>query len=271
VAGKISRKFNLPFMIEIHHVVGFPRAANFKEALLRIFFQLFFKKVSRRTRAIRVVNNNQTRKFLERLGISAEKIKYLPSFYIDHGIFYPQNLEKKYDLMFAGRLAKNKGLDLLLEILTGVKKVFPGFKIAIVGEGTQKKKFESQIRQAGLADNIEFLGWLKDFDQLAEAYNQAKVLLITSDNEGGPRVGLEAMACGVPVISTRVGLMLDIIKNGENGYLADWRATDFTDKIIKVLQVNNYQSLSSNSQKAAEQFNYSALVKDYANFLKNLK
>ena len=62
-------------------------------------------------RAVRVVNLTQVSEFLIKAGVPKEKILYIPSLYIDLDIFKPMNLPKEYDLIFIGRLEKNKGLD----------------------------------------------------------------------------------------------------------------------------------------------------------------
>lgn len=270
-ARLISKKFKTPYLIEIHHVTGYPRAADLKEKLLRLYFEMNFKKVSVGAEAIRVVNQKQVPDFLNRIGIKKDKIVYLPSFYIDTKIFYPQNIKKKYDLLFVGRFVKNKGLNLLINILTQLKNERPDFSIAIVGDGPEGDKLKLRIKEEGLIDNVEFLGWLPDARALAQAYNQSKILLITSYNEGGPRVGLEAMSSGTPVISTRVGIMEDIIVNGLNGYLVDWQHANFIEKIKKCLGDKVlYENIIEHSKDIYKKYDYHKTIKDYAIVLKNL-
>ena len=267
-AKLIHQEFNVPYLIEIHHIIGYPKVGELKEKLLRIYSKWFLKRATKSAKAIRVVNKDQVPKFLVKAGVDQNKIKYLPSFYLDHQIFSPQNLEKKYDLLFVGRLAKNKGLDLLLEIAVELKKEIPNFKLAITGEGKMKKELGARYKELGLENNIEMLSWLQDAQALAKVYNQSKILLITSYNEGGPRVGLEAMACGTPVISTKVGIMQDVIVNGENGYLVDWDKQDFIEKILKLFKEQDL--FSQSAQKSVSEFDYSKMIRDYAEFLKQL-
>ena len=266
-AKLINQHLGVPYMVELHHIVGYPKKADVKEWLLKIYSEIFLKSVTKSAKAIRVVNKNQVPKFLQIAGIPKEKIVYLPSFYIDREVFCPQELEKKYDLLFVGRLAKNKGLDLLTEVLVKLKKDLPEFKMAVVGRG----KSEVVSSKSVITENVEFLGWLPDSQSLAKVYNQSKILLITSYNEGGPRVGLEAMACGLPVISTKVGIMVDLITNGHNGYLADWSADEFVGSIKKLLADEDLrQKIGQEAQQAVKQFDYSKMIKDYAEGVKKL-
>ncbi|MBU1036980.1 glycosyltransferase [Patescibacteria group bacterium] len=270
-AQKIQRVCQVPYFLEVHHIVGYPKAADFKEWLLKIYFQLFFKKAARFAKAIRVVNQMQVPSFLEKLNIPKEKIIYLPSYYIDRDIYFPQNLNKKYDLLFVGRLVKNKGIDLLIKVLLKLKKDLPNFKMAIIGEGHLKKDLEFKINQSIIKENVELLGWLPDNEALATAYNQAKILLVTSYNEGGPRVGLEAMACGTPVISTKVGVNVDLIKNGENGYLVNWSANDFVNKIKIILNDQKIsQKISQQGIKVVQNFDYHQMIENYTQALQKL-
>jgi len=270
-AQVIKERLKIPFILEIHHIVGYPKVADLKELFLKIYFKVFFKKFIKDALAIRVVNQHQVPYFLKNLGVPEEKIIYIPSFYINHEVFKPQPMDKIYDLLFVGRLVKNKGLDLLMEICQKLKKELPNYRMAIVGEGPIEDNLKSKINQAGLTNNVEFLGWLEDSEQLAKIYNQAKILLITSDNEGGPRVGLEALACGTPIISTRVGIMIDLIKEQGTGFLAEWSVEDFIDKIKLILnQPELFNRFFGKCHQVTESFEYHKLIRDYALILQNL-
>ena len=262
-AKKIYKKYGTPYMIEIHHIVGYPKAADFKEWLLKIYFELFFRRVAKKAKAIRVVNQNQTPTFLLLSGIKKSKMAYIPSFYIDKNVFKPQEKNKMYDLLFVGRLVKNKGLELLMEI----KQKLPDLKMAIVGDGPMNCILRSKIEDLGLSGNVTFLGWLPDARALAKVYFQSKVLLITSANEGGPRVGLEALACGTPVISTEVGIMSDVIKNGQNGYIVDWEVSEFVDRIKAILEAPD---MSDKAVESVKKFDYETMIKDYAQGIKKI-
>lgn len=266
-AAKLNQELGVPYTIEVHHVVGYPKAADLKELLFKLYFQFAFKNISQRAKAIRVVNQKQVPEFLFKCGIDNNRLIYLSSFYLDLKTFYPQNLEKKYDFVFVGRLAKNKGLKLFLKILIKYQQEQPNFKAAIIGLGPKEVWLKSMIEKNGLVNNVQFLGWLKDNQALAEVYNQAKILLITSTNEGGPRVAVEAMACGTPVISTPVGAMIDLIKGGQNGYLVDWSCDDFLEKIKIIL--NNYSNFNPQKISATvRDFDYQETIKKYAEKLR---
>ena len=255
----LHKKIKTPYVLEIMHITGYPKAGNFKEWFYKILERLFVNFFAKRAKAVRVINQKQTPEFLKKAGVDEKKLLYIPAFYIDLEIFKPQNLEKKYDLVFSGRLVKNKGIFLLLEAVKKLKNV----KLAIIGFGPLEKKIKKFIKKHKL--NVDFIGWVPGVEDLAKVYNQSKIFVMPSLNEGGPRVTLEAMACKVPVIMSRVGIMLDIIKDGENGLFIDWDIEDISKKIAKLLEDKNlYKKIAENGYQIVQQFERKRALKNYA-------
>lgn len=222
-AWRLSR--GVAWISEIHHVEGYPQAVTRRERLYRWLAMRYIRWVWRRVAAIRVVNQHEMPSLLRQLGVPAEKILVLPSLYVDFARFSPQpNHPKTFDVLFVGRLASNKGIFTLLEALT------PDITLGVRGDGPLKDQMMQVARQQNL--NITLIPHV---DDLATVYHQARLLVCASTAEGGPRVTIEAMACGIPVISTPVGVMPDVIQQGENGFLFEWDAADLAQKIRFVL------------------------------------
>lgn len=272
-ARLLWQKIKVPYILEFHHISGYPKAANLKEKIYanQLVWKLYWKIFGSKAKAVRVVNQNQTPEFLINAGVPENKISYIPSAYIDLEIFKPMNLEKEYDLIFVGRLEKNKGINLLLEALLEIKKLrnreMDNISLLVVGEGPLR---EGLLRYCAnsLKDNVVFYGWAKDSQEVAKLLNQSKVLVMPSYNEGGPRVVLEAMACGVPVLATNVGLMPDLA-NKNAVKITDWNAEDIANK-AKELFENEYERkiLSQTGIEIAKQFEKKEVVKNYADRLK---
>ncbi|OGR95850.1 MAG: hypothetical protein A2V88_13220 [Elusimicrobia bacterium RBG_16_66_12] len=112
-------------------------------------------------------------------------------------------------IIFAGRLERGKGLDVLLVAFRDMLKKHPGTSIIldIAGDGPQRSVLEEQVREIGLGGNVVFRGWLESEDALSSFFDRADVLVVPTSThpEGLPRVIEEALACGVPVVATRVG------------------------------------------------------------------
>ena len=107
----------------------------------------------------------------------------------------------------------------------------------------------------GVADGVVFHGHINR-EELRDMYRSLDVFVLTSHREGLALVGLEAMACGVPVVSTRCGGPEDYIKDGITGYLSDPLPETFADHICNVLRdQKTYKKMSQACRKiACEEF-----------------
>ena len=277
-----SRTFQtFPYVSEIMHITGYPKSGNFKEWFYKILTKIFIKYFTKNAKAIRVINQTQVSEFLVKYGVDKEKIKYIPAFYIDLNVFSPLNIEKKYDIVFSGRLVKNKGIFLLLKAIKNITQAqrsnisnnsnkrsdltSTAIKLIIIGDGPLKPKIEKFIKKNNLQKNVEFSGWLPTINDVAKIYNQSKIMVMPSFNEGGPRVTLETMACRVPVLTSRIGIMNDIIKDSVNGIFIDWTVEDITNKIMLLLKDNNLrEKIAENGYESVQQFERKKAIKNYA-------
>ena len=118
----------------------------------------------------------------------------------------PQKINNTAEYVLAiGRLEPVKGFDLLIESWVNVNK-----KLLIVGDGPESSKLNSLIDKNGLADCITITPSVSKEDLIAY-YQKASLLIVSSRREGGPRVALEALYLHIPVISTNVGHMNQIL------------------------------------------------------------
>jgi glycosyltransferase involved in cell wall biosynthesis len=267
----LYKKINTPYILEVHHITGHPKAGDLKEKVYRFLTGVFTKYFTKKAIAVRVVNKIQTPEFLIESGVDKKKIKYIPSAYIDLNTFKPRDSEKNYDIVFAGRLTKNKGINLLLKAVRIIKFQISNFKLIIVGSGPLERKIKKYIEKHNLEKNIEFAGWLPGMEDVARVYNQSKIFIMPSFNEGGPRVNLEAMACKTAVITTRVGVMPDIVQDGENGLFIDWNPQDIAEKIVLLLKDDDLRKkIAENGYQAVQQFERKKMIKNYAETYQNL-
>lgn len=118
-----------------------------------------------------------------------------------------------------GRLTAIKQHHLFLDVVRRLAESHPAIVALIAGDGELRAELEAAARQMGIAGNVRFLGWRRD---LATIYAATDVLLLTSRNEGTPVALIEAMASGVPGVSTDVGGVKDVIDSAEVGLLAPY-------------------------------------------------
>lgn len=109
-----------------------------------------------------------------------------------------------------------KGPDVLLDVGERVAREVP--ELVVLLTGPARGFVATGLARRGIAHQRALL---PDLDAVARAYRSVDVCLVTSRDEGGPKAVLEAMATGVPLVTTRVGQAADLVRNGENGWLCD--------------------------------------------------
>lgn len=263
----LSKATGVPFAIEVHHIVGWPAAASIIERIGAFLSQLVLPREARVANAVRTVNET-VKKQLIAWGAPAEKVHVVPSFYLD-----PEKLRsdplimKNIDVVTAARLVSNKGLPELLDAIVQIKDI----KLLIIGDGPLRKQLEVQARRLGIENRVIFVGWLPTQEDVIAALQRGKVFVMNSKSEGGPRTALEAMAIGLPVIATKVGVMPEVIQDGVNGVFTDGSARDLQEKIDTLLRDEIARAkLSVDAMKVLEKFNRKVLVEKYARFLQEV-
>jgi glycosyltransferase involved in cell wall biosynthesis len=125
------------------------------------------------------------------------------------------------NVLFLGLLSKNKGVFNIIEAAKHIKS--DNIKISLYGDG-DRKIFEKIIKENNLQNKIEVKGWISG-EEKEKALKNADVLILPSYNEGLPMSILEAMAVGLPIISTPVGGITEAVENEVNGFII--KAGDF--------------------------------------------
>ncbi len=146
----------------------------------------------------------------------------------------PSSLDSKV-VVAAGRLEASKGFDLLVRAWSVVAPVHPDWELRIFGEGAQRQRLERLIAQRGLEGQVRLMGFTKHLESEMTA---ASLFVLSSRMEGYPMVLLEAMGCGLPLVSTDcpAGGPRDIITDGVNGFLVpNEDVTALADAIIRAI------------------------------------
>jgi len=119
-------------------------------------------------------------------------------------------------LASVGHLIERKGHDFVVRALVKL----PGWRLFIAGDGPERAHLESLARDRGVADRVVFLGRRNQIE-LAQLYNAVDMLVLASDREGWANVLLEAMACGTPVVATRIWGTPEVVARPEAGVLVE--------------------------------------------------
>ena len=127
--------------------------------------------------------------------------------------------EKKYRGFLPKGLAQClKGVPVLFDALDRLKDRDGGFRVTLVGDGPERAALEAEATARGLAEHIAFTGYLSQ-DAVAGVLDQADLLVLPSFAEGVPVTLMEAMAARLPVVTTLVGGIPELVEDGVSGYL----------------------------------------------------
>jgi glycosyltransferase involved in cell wall biosynthesis len=139
---------------------------------------------------------------------------------LDLGRFAPSTERRAVgdtvSVLCLGRLVERKGHRFLIEAIAGIE----GMELVIAGDGPERRNLEELAKSLGVSNRIEFAG-LVGQDEALELYHHADVFCLPSLAEGLPTVLIEAMACGVAVVSTRIDGVPELISDGEDGLLCE--------------------------------------------------
>lgn len=168
--------------------------------------------------------------------------KLLPAghFYIQEDGFRKTNsMSQRGKIVgYIGGFRKIKGIMNLIEAARLVLERATGIEFLIVGDGDLK------VQVHGAAGNmppgrVRISDWVPH-DELPEVLNQLRVLVVPSYSEGVPNIVIEAMACGTPVISTRVGIIPELIEDGKNGFiLMDNSPKTIAERVSEVVNMDD--------------------------------
>jgi glycosyltransferase involved in cell wall biosynthesis len=138
-------------------------------------------------------------------------------------------------LVHVGRLAFEKNIDFLLRMLVRVKREIPDVLLVIAGEGPARGRLESLTAELGLRDNLLFVGYLSREGALEDCYCAGDAFIFASRTETQGLVLLEAMALGVPVVSTAVMGSREVLEGGQGSLIAAEDEADFASKAACLL------------------------------------
>ncbi|KJS08357.1 MAG: hypothetical protein VR73_05925 [Gammaproteobacteria bacterium BRH_c0] len=137
----------------------------------------------------------------------------------------PRNWREQLDITgqqpiigFVGRLAHNKGVDVLLQAATLVNRQYPNAHWIIVGEGEEKPRLQQLAAKNGMEDKVHFVGKMPRED-IYSAMKGFDIVVVPSREEGFGLTALEAMACGLPLVASRVDALQEVVIDGQTGLL----------------------------------------------------
>jgi len=169
-------------------------------------------------------------------------------------------------IVSVGRLYARKGLFTLIESMVAVVKRFPTAKFVISGKGQSDEmhKLTAYAERLGVKNNIVFTGYYPD-KKLPKLYQAADVFAFSTFYEHHPFAVLEALATGLPVVTTTVGGIPETIESGKNGFLVEpFHPRQFSEKILYLLEHPAFAAeMGAKARKTiVEEYDWRIVVKD---------
>jgi glycosyltransferase involved in cell wall biosynthesis len=174
-------------------------------------------------------------------------------------------------LLSAGRIVHQKGLDLAMHALGGLKNL--NWEWYIAGDGPQMHSLQSLAKGLGIDDRIHFLGW-QSREQLLNCYQRANIFLFPSRHEGMPNALLEAMASGLPVVASCIAGNEELVQDGKTGYLVRSESVELLQAALDKLLTDSAlrkQMGDASRQYVEENYSWESTAQQYADLLEKVK
>jgi glycosyltransferase involved in cell wall biosynthesis len=213
VAWLAKKIYNIPYIVSLRggDVPGFrPYDFDVYHKMIAPFLRVIWRNAGA------VVANSNGLRILANAFDSRINIPIIPNG-IDLQSYQTPNRDWSFPhLLSVGRIVHQKGLDLAMRALGGLKEFDWEWQIA--GDGPQQATLQSLAKELGIGDRVIFLGW-QSREQLTECYRRANMFLFPSRHEGMPNAMLEAMASGLPVIASCIAGNEELVMDDKTGLL----------------------------------------------------
>jgi len=242
-----AKRKKLPFILT-YQFDGVETGGSFaRNAGVSLYNKLFIHKVLRSADVIIATTKSYAQESPFLRGY-LDKIVVIPNGINVEEVTTPLTKEKSRDILglpqnskfilFFGSLVEYKGPDILLKAFKLVKKAVPSVKLIFAGRGHMDNQLKVTAKQMNISDDVIFTGFVEDSEKPLY-YKAADIFCLPSTTlaESFGIVNLEAMAAGIPIVSSNLGGIPDIVKNGENGLLAEPNNVEMVaENLIKLLK-----------------------------------
>jgi len=220
-AEALRRRFRAPLVLLIYGIDAWQPPAR------RLNLRL-----ARTADAVVSISDFTRRRFAKWSGVDDAKLFLLPNALHprDYGLGdKPRHLVERYGLegtrviMTLGRLSaaeRYKGVDEVVDLMPALLDTDAGIRYLVVGDGDDRARLQEKARKLGLGSQVKFAGWI-DESEKADYYRLADAFVMAGRGEGFGFVFLEAMACGIPVVASRLDGSREAVLGGELGLLAN--------------------------------------------------
>ena len=270
----VKRKYKIPVILTFNALPGYSwfYGNHFVDAIAKMYTFSIGKKILNSYDRV-VLLYSRALEEVEKFGVSKERACVIPNGVDVENFSRSSDIDQlraklslKNDekvLLFVGRLAKVKRVEVLIALTKSLTKEGFRLKTLVVGDGPDIKLYEKLARP--IRNNVIFVGKVP-YTELAKYYSMADVFVLPSLSEGLPHVLLEASAAGKPCVATNVNGTSDIVVHGKTGYLVERWNIDAYHDYVKVLLEDEQLSKKMGStavQFVKENFSWDVVIDKY--------
>jgi len=198
------------------------------------------------------------------------KIHIAQEHFLDFNTFTVTTPFSKRPLLigYLGRFSEEKGIQQFLKALPAILDNQKDLRILIGGDGPLRESVETSVEASKNSTRVDIPGWI-DHNNLPGYLNQIRLLIIPSSTESGPITLLEAMACGTPVLATRVGMIPDIIRDGETGFILENNSPGcIVENVTRALSSPDLEKIAEAGRRfVVENYTFDSAVARWKNIL----
>ena len=266
-----AERFILPFLKKDTFLI-FKESHDTRDAIfkkkskisyIRILAYKFLKKLDKRYDKIIILTEEDKKNW------NLNNIEVIPNSLT----FYPESFSEceNKKIISVGRLVEQKGYDLLIDVWGIISKKYPDWILEIYGEGPERENLQNKINKLKLEKTLLLRGVVKN---IQDKYLENSIYVMSSRHEGMPMVLLEAMACGLPIISFDCPCgPKDIITNNEDGFLINFGNIEEMAKKIEIL-INDKEKrklFGKNARKNIQRFSENKVMQKWKELFEKIK
>lgn len=254
------KRIKIPIIVSVRNDPKIEYSSKISNLLMRLLYPLADGFI---------FQTEEAKKYFDSIdNITKKNSIILPNPINEDFIEEPFGGERKKVIVSVGRLAEQKNHMLLINAFNKVADKYSDYKLIIYGEGHLRHKLEEKIRELNLEERVKLAGSVKN---IKHYIRDASLFILSSDYEGMPNALMEAMALGLPVISTDCpcGGPRFLIKNGINGLLVPTNDCDsMAEAIDKILGDKNFSAaLGKQAVRIVEELDPIKIYKQWENYI----
>jgi len=201
-----------------------------------------------------------------------QNVKIIPNF-VDAKRFRRINIPRKDErkiIVHVSNFRKIKRVDNIVKSFYKINKTIPS-RLLLVGSGPEEEYVRKLVKKYKLTEDVSFLGARRDVEKI---YSAADLFLMASEREACPLSILEAMSCSVPIVTTAVGGIPEIVENGKNGFLVEYNNPGaMAEKSLKILSSDELRRRIAkfNRKTVIKKFTADKIIPEYERYYRRLE